>query len=165
MDKRPRLEYVDWLRGLATVCMIQAHAINAWLRGDHKGSDFYQLSQMLAGLPAVLFLFLTGISLVIVLERCGRRGESPWKVVLRRSGYILVIAVLFRIQQWASYWRDSPVAGILKVDILNTIAVGLGVAGVAILLVPERLRPAGAAVGAVAMAMLTPIAWSIPAGA
>ena len=166
MEKRPRLHYLDWARGLATVGMIQYHALDSWVRPDLRTSDLFQVAQMIGGMPAVMFIFLTGMSLVILLQRAERDGAGgAGKVILRRSGYILGIALLFRFQQWIFYWPPNSLAGLLRVDVLNTMAVGLGVAGLAMLLLPARLRMAGAAAGAVLVAMLTPLAWSLPAGA
>jgi uncharacterized membrane protein len=163
MVKAPRLHYVDWARGLAALIMLQGHAFHSWVREDLRSSDLYQFSQLLGGIPAVLFLFLTGISLVILLKRAERRNQNPWRVILVRSGYILAAAFLFRIQQWLSWWPHASASGLLKVDILNSIAVGLAVSGAVTLLLPARFRMAGAAVGAVIVAMLTPLAWSFPA--
>lgn len=164
MQKPPRLHYLDWARGLATVCMIQCHAFHSWARPELRSSDLYQVSQMIGGIPAVLFIFLTGISLVILLHRAERDGGGAWKVILRRSGYILAIALLFRFQQWIFYWPPVSLAGLLRVDVLNTMAVGLGVAGLVTVALPARLRMAGAALGAIVVAVLTPLAWSIPVG-
>jgi uncharacterized membrane protein len=159
MEKRPRLHYLDWARGLATLGMIQYHALDSWIRPDLRTSDFFQVSQMIGGMPAVMFILLTGVSLVILLQRA-----ETGKVVLRRSGYILGIALLFRFQQWIFYWPPNSLAGLLRVDVLNTMAVGLGVAGLVMLLLPARLRMLGAALGAILVAMLTPLAWSLPPG-
>jgi uncharacterized membrane protein len=164
MQSSQRLHYLDWARGLAALVMLQGHAFHAWLREDQRQSDLYQVSQFLGGVPAVLFLFLTGISLVILLKRAERREENPWKTILTRSGYILGAAFVFRFQQWASWWPNARAGDLLKVDILNTIAVGLAVAGLITLLVPVRLRMAAAAIGAVGVAVATPWAWAAPAG-
>ena len=146
MNKPSRLVYLDWLRGLAILLMVQGHAFNSWLREDLRGSDLFQLSQMGAGFPAALFLFITGISLVILL---GRAGGASGMLVLRRSGYILLVAFLFRLQQWAFYWPHAPLRALLKVDILNTMAISLAVSGAVILLVPVRLQLVAAGLGAI----------------
>jgi uncharacterized membrane protein len=165
MEKRPRLHYLDWARGLATVVMIEYHALDSWIRTDLRTSDFFQVAQMIGGMPAAMFILLTGVSLVMLLHRAERDGAGGvGKVVLRRSGYILGIALLFRFQQWIFYWPPNSLAGLLRVDVLNTMAVGLGAAGLVMLLLPARLRMLGAALGAIGVAMLTPLAWSLPPG-
>ena len=163
MQRPARLLYIDWLRGLALLLMMQWHAFNSWLREDLRSSDLYQLAALAGGLPAALFLFLTGISLVILLER-GQPDELR-RIVLKRSGYILMVALLFRLQQWAFYWPHAPASGLFKVDILNTMGVALAVAGALTLLVEPRLRMVAAALGALAAAMATPLTWAIPRGA
>jgi len=157
-----RLIYLDWMRGLAVLIMLQGHAIHSWMRDDLRGGSFFQFSQMAGGLPGALFLFMTGVSLVILLKRGEAAGASLWKLVLRRGGHILLLALLFRAQQWAFYWPRSSAADLLKADILNTIAVSLAVAGLVSLLVEPRLRMLAALAGAVAAAMLTPLVWALP---
>jgi len=152
------------MRGLAILIMLQGHAVQSWMRDDLRGSDLFELSQMVGGLPAPLFLFLTGISLVILLER--RASGTPgalWKLILGRSGYIFAVALLFRLQQWVFYWPRGSGEGLLKVDILNTLAVALALAGGVAVLAPRRSRILVAALGAVAVAMLTPLVWALPA--
>jgi len=165
MGKSPRLVYLDWMRGLAILLMLQGHSFHSWLRDDLRGSDLFQLSQLAAGLPAPLFLFLTGFSLVILLDRSERGGDSGrqrWLLVLRRAGYIFLMAMLFRLQLWAFYWPHAPARGLLKVDILNTMAVALALSGAMALLAAPRLRMAAAAACAVGAAMATPLVWSLP---
>jgi len=164
MERIARLHYLDWARGLAALVMLQGHAFHAWLRPEFYNTPLYQASQTIGGLPAVLFLFLTGISLVILLHRAERKQLNPWRVVLGRSGYVLAAAFLFRFQQWTSWYPDAPLYDLLKVDILNIIAVSLAVAGATTLLLPRRHRIAGAACGAVGVALLTPVLWTLPAG-
>ncbi len=164
MERRARLHYLDWARGVATLAMIQGHTFHSWTRPADHGRDLYQISQMIGGVPAVLFLFLTGISLVILLQKAEGKQQPPWQVILRRSGYILGVAFLFRFQQWLFWWPQASTAGLWKVDILNTLAVGLALAGATTLLVPAPRRMAAAAIGAAMVAVATPLVWSIPNG-
>jgi uncharacterized membrane protein len=162
----PRLPYLDWLRGLALLGMLLGHTFHSWVRDEQRASDLFQVSQMIGGFPAALFLFLTGISLVILLDRQARSGGAErdlWAVILRRSGYILVVAYLFRLQQWAMWWPNPHYQGIFKPDILNALGVALALSGAVMLLVPKHLRLAAAAGGAAFCAIITPLAWSLPA--
>jgi uncharacterized membrane protein len=135
------------------------------VRDEQRSSDLFQVSQMLGGFPAAMFLFLTGISLVILLDRQSRSGGADrdlWTVILRRSGYILAVAYLFRLQQWAMWWPNPNYQGLFKPDILNALGVALALSGAVMLLVPKRLRLAAAAGGAVFVAIITPLAWALP---
>jgi len=156
-----RLHYLDWMRGLAILIMLQGHAVHSWMRDDLRRSDFFELSQLVAGLPAAMFLFMTGISLVILLRG---RGGFGWRQVGRRAGYILGIALLFRLQQWAFYWPHSSARDLLKADILNSMGVALGLAGGLMVVTPERWRAPAAGLAALAVAMATPLVWKLPAG-
>ncbi len=166
MEKSPRLLYLDWMRGFAVLVMLQGHSFHSWYRDDLRAnSDLFQLSQLAGGFPGALFLFMTGISLVILFRRAEQPGQaqgSPWKVILRRGGHILLLAILFRLQMWAFYWGRSSWKDLLRVDILNTIAVAIVLAGVVMMLASERRRILAAAGGAVAIGMLTPLVWQIP---
>ncbi len=162
MGKSPRLQYLDGMRGMAVLIMLQGHAFHAWMRDDLRGSFLYQLSQTLGGFPAPLFLFLTGFSLVLMLRRSEQAAPSRaerWSVILRRSGYIFLVALLFRFQQWAVYWPKSSAADLLRADILNTIAVALVAAGAVTLLFDGRRRLIALAICAAATAMVTPLVW------
>ena len=161
-----RLPYLDWLRGLAILLMLVGHTFHSWVRDEQRTSDLFQVSQMLGGFPAALFLFLTGISLVILLDRQARSGGADrdlWGVILRRSGYILVVAYLFRLQQWAMWWPNPNYQGLFKPDILNALGVALALSGAVMLLAPKHVRLAAAAGAAVACAVITPLAWALPA--
>src|SRR5262245_47766769 len=94
-----RLTYLDWLRGLGVVLMLQGHVMDAWVRPQDRSGGWFWLSQFLGGLPAPIFLFLVGVSLALVLDRMRAKGASPRELalkVLRRSGWILLLAYAFR---------------------------------------------------------------------
>src|SRR5215471_16667646 len=78
-----RLAYLDWMRGLAVLIMLQGHVMEGWLRPQDRGSEWFWLSQFLGGLPAPIFLFLVGISLSIVLDRMRQRGASSRELAAR----------------------------------------------------------------------------------
>lgn len=128
-----RRAYIDWLRGLAVVIMIEAHTIDAWTVTDPEVRDlaaFKQL-QFLAGWAAPLFLWLAGVSVSLAAAAHVRKGrsiaEASW-LVQKRGWWVLGVAYLFRLQSFmltpTSSWK-----GLLKVDILNVM--GLAMAGAA----------------------------------
>ena len=89
--------------------------------------------------------------------RDGMRGR--WSIILRRSGYIFLAALLFRFHQWAVYRPKSSATDLLRVDILNTIAVALVAAGAVTLLFDGRRRLIALAICSVAAAMAAPLVW------
>src|SRR3954469_12921207 len=75
--KSKRIAYIDWLRGLACVGMFQAHCYNAWLRPSDRNAGldgFYGWSQLIATLPAPMFIFLAGASIAMVTRNSREKG-------------------------------------------------------------------------------------------
>ena len=66
-----RLAYLDWLRGVAAIIMLQGHVLEGWLRPEDRSSEWFWLSQFLGGLPAPIFLFLVGIIFWSQPNQCG----------------------------------------------------------------------------------------------
>jgi uncharacterized membrane protein len=124
--KSNRLVYLDWMRGLAVLIMLQGHVIDAWVRPADRSGEWFWLSQFLGGLPAPIFLFLVGVSLAIVLDRMRAKGASLQELVMkiiRRAGWILLLAYVFRIEQFLVWYPASQWSDLFKVDTLNCIAI------------------------------------------
>lgn len=143
-NNAPRLQYLDWLRGLAAVLMLQGHVFHSFTRPDLRGDSAYVLSQFAGGMPPAIFLFLTGMTLAFRLDGLERRGASAGARVLgalRRAGYLLAVAFLFRLQLWAFAWPGSPWTDLFKVDILNCMALAAAVmAAMGVFRTAERVR-------------------------
>ena len=60
-----RRTYLDVLRGIAVLIMIEAHVIDAWTRVADRRSRAFGESLILGGFGAPLFLFLAGIGVVM----------------------------------------------------------------------------------------------------
>ena len=72
-----RLEYLDWVRGLGAVIMLQGHVFHSFLRPELKTTGAYTLSQFVGGMPPALFLFLTGVTLAFLMDSTERKGMPP----------------------------------------------------------------------------------------
>lgn len=123
-----RVVYLDWMRGLACLLMFQTHCYDSWLSPAARNTSFFRWSQAVGGLPAPLFLFLTGISLALVISKLRAKGLSANQIgraALKRGGVVFAIALLFRLQQYAVAFRWAPWTDLFRVDILNTIAVSM----------------------------------------
>jgi len=140
----PRLGFLDWARGVGALIMLQGHVFDAFAQGAQRQDPVFVLSQFVGGMPPAIFLFLTGITLAFLMDSQERRELSAWeklKGVAFRARYLLVIAVLFRLQMWAFAWPYSHWTDLLKVDVLN--AMGLAVllsAPLALLARMDRVR-------------------------
>jgi uncharacterized membrane protein len=120
-----RIEVVDWLRGVAVVFMILAHGMDAWLLPAAKTGTAYALIRVASGIPARLFLFLVGVSAAIQFEAGLAKGTSTRAMrarLLRRGLQVLVLAYLFRLQEWLLSHFYGGWETLFRIDILNAIA-------------------------------------------
>lgn len=157
--KANRLQYLDWLRGIGALIMLQGHVFHSFLRNDLRDGGPYVFSQFVGGMPPAIFLFLTGITLAFLMHSSERKGLAGLDRVVacaRRAGYLFGIAFLFRIQLWVFGWPDSPWVDLFKVDILN--AMGFAVLLLSSLaLFPSARRVRAAALLGVLIAAASPV--------
>jgi uncharacterized membrane protein len=116
-----RLSYIDWMRGLAILVMIEAHVLDAWTRPSDRQTLAYGVSAILAGFAAPMFLFLAGLSAVLAASAGVRKSGSVAQAaarVRRRGWQVFGLAYLFRLQAYILN-PQAMLAGVLKVDILN----------------------------------------------
>ena len=161
-----RLLYLDWMRGIAALIMLQGHTFHAFTRTDLREQGPYVLSQFLGGMPPAIFLFLTGVTMAFRMDSDERRGLTPVARVLSalsRARYLLILAILFRVQLWLFSLPASPPSVMLKVDMLNCMALAGAVLSVmAIFRTSDRVRMCAALGLAVAVAapLVTQLDWS-----
>jgi uncharacterized membrane protein len=124
-----RLQYLDWLRGLGAVIMLQGHVFDSFLKNDLRPGSAFVLSQFVGGMPPAIFLFLTGVTLAFLMDSAERKGFSPaarFATSLRRAGYLFALAAAFRVQMWL-FGGPGPATDLLKVDILNCMGFAMAV--------------------------------------
>jgi uncharacterized membrane protein len=112
--------------------MFQTHCYDAWLGGTARKGTFFMWSQLGGTLPAPLFLFLAGISFALVTDKLLQKRVSAGMIAsktIRRGAEILVLGLLFRLQEFLIAWGWSPWSDLLRVDILNTIGVSMMLMG------------------------------------
>jgi uncharacterized membrane protein len=123
-----RLAYIDWMRGLACVLMIQAHCYDSWLNPEARQTLLYRWSQEFSTLAAPIFLFLSGVSFALVTEGLRQNKRSPsqiFKTALLRGVEILGLGFLLRVQEFVLGYPKSPWTDLLKVDVLNILGVSI----------------------------------------
>ncbi len=119
---------VDWLRGLAVVLMIMAHGMGAWLLPAAKTGPAYAVIRLGSGIPARLFLLLVGVSAAIQFEVGLSKGISSSAMrarLAKRGAQILVLAYLFRLQEWMLSHFYGGWETLLRIDILNAIGASM----------------------------------------
>jgi hypothetical protein len=153
-----RLEYLDWVRGLGALIMLNGHVWHSYLKPELKTSGIYQLTQFIGGMPPALFLFLTGVTLAFLMDSTERRGLSTRARVieaLKRSRYLFLLAFAFRVQLWI-FGLPAAWEGLLKVDVLNCMGFSIAIFAVmAAFRTVERIRLC--AVLGLAIAFLSPV--------
>ncbi|MBI2955797.1 MAG: DUF1624 domain-containing protein [Acidobacteria bacterium] len=161
---RARLDYIDWMRGLACLTLFQTHAYDSWLAPEARATAFFRTSQLIGTLPAPLFLFLAGVSFALVVDRLESKGLAGADIARRtaRRGFeVFLFGLLFRLQEFVLGYPWAPWTDLLRVDILNTIGLSL----VLVSLVPRLCRGWArqtlmASAVALAIALLTPPLWT-----
>jgi uncharacterized membrane protein len=160
-ERASRLGYLDWARGLAVLLMIDTHAFSAWTAPEDRGTRLFGMARLFGGYPAPLFLFLAGVSAALVAEKERTKGLDSREIRRRarwRGLTVLGYAFLFRVAMLAS-GGFGRAADLLRVDVLNCIAVSLLLVAFALgLASPTHRRVAALGLGA-GVALLTPLAW------
>jgi uncharacterized membrane protein len=165
-----RYGFVDLLRGLALVVMVETHVVNAYLPAGSRQSPFFFWLAFLNGLVAPSFLFASGYSLVLQ----GSRHWDDWLHFrmpfwrhLRRLGFIVILGYLIhaqhlRLSQYLISGDPDISRRALQVDILQCIVASLLITHALILTVRTRFRLAYAAgATAIAISVATPSIWTL----
>lgn len=126
--KPKRFEFIDVLRGLSVIWMIEAHLADVILDSNFKHTDFFYYISISNGFVAVIFLFCAGASFYISSSRKFddyKHFRKPFWLYLKRLGFILVIAfalnlprLSFRLIQDVS---NNELLRFLECNILHTI--------------------------------------------
>lgn len=154
-----RRGYLDWLRGVGVLIMIEAHTLDSWTRAADRTRGDYRWAIVVGGFGAPVFLFLAGIALALAAGSRIRRGMGEPEAAARarrRAWQIFGLAFLFRLQSWLI--SGGGLAALLKVDILNVM--GISMVGAALLWGAGRHNTGRAllmVLTTLAVAMLTPV--------
>jgi uncharacterized membrane protein len=124
-----RRGYLDWLRGLAVLIMIEAHLLDSWTRVPDRQMREYFYALIIGGFGAPLFLFLAGVAVALSAgarqRRCGDAAAAA-RAVARRGVEIFGLSLLFRVQAWILGWGNPR--SLLNVDILNIMGPSIAAA-------------------------------------
>jgi uncharacterized membrane protein len=162
--RRLRRGYLDWMRGLAVLIMIEAHLLDSWTRVPDRETREFGWAMIVGGTGAPLFLFLAGVTVALSADSKYRKSgdvSAASRSVVRRGLEIFGLAFLFRIQAWILGW--SSWRALLKVDILNIM--GPSIMAAAALwgsATTRRARLALFVAATLAIALLTPILRNLP---
>jgi uncharacterized membrane protein len=133
-----RRTYLDVLRGVAVLVMIEAHVIDSWTRAADRSTRGFGHSLILGGFGAPLFLMLAGVAVAMSAGSKARRGDvhTAMRAVQKRGLEIFLLAFVFRLQ--ALILSHGPLWTMLKVDILNVMGLSIVLAATIWGLAPTR---------------------------
>jgi hypothetical protein len=168
--EKTRKLWLDWQRGLAVLYMVEWHTYDAW-RADAvtQGAGHAALA-IVGGLAAPSFLYMAGLSQLLAdaaLERKGIAARERRRRAVRRALWLLGVAYLFRVVEFVlggAFLVPGAWTGILKVDVLNVIAVSLLASALLTGGFRPRARVALSLGAACAVALLAPVVagWQRP---
>ncbi|MBI2834520.1 MAG: DUF1624 domain-containing protein [Acidobacteria bacterium] len=159
-----RRGYIDWLRGLAVLIMIEAHTVDAWTLLLDRTTPIFRWAMVVGGFGAPLFLFLAGVAVALsaaAKERKTADASRAAAAVRRRGWEIFGLAFLFRLQ--ALIINQGSPGGLLKVDILNVMGPSIVIAAWLWQVGrTTRGRVIAGLLATIAFAMMTPIVRATP---
>ena len=168
MASGKRYVFLDVLRGIAVLWMIQVHVTNVFLAPELRTGLFFEWLNISNGFVAPAFLFCAGSGLWIALSRKGEaylQYGTDLALYLRRLVYILFWAYLLHVPTFSLIGMlDLPseqlVMG-LQVDILQTIVYASLLTLVVFLLLRD-LRRTSYTVGVIAIVVSIATVWVWP---
>ena len=106
-----RRTYLDLLRGVAVLLMIDAHLFDSWTRFPDRDGKPFAAVIFFGGFGTTLFLALAGVAVALSAGSKFRRSgdaRAASAAVVRRGLEIFGLAFLFRLQAWFLGWSHSP---------------------------------------------------------
>ena len=160
-----RHAYLDWVRGVAVLIMVEAHVLDAWTQAADRTRPLFGYAMILGGFGAPLFLFLAGVAVVLSAESKFRKSgdfAGSWRVAQKRGWQVFGLAFLFRLQSYILSGGYSALS-LLKVDILNVMGPAMAMAAITGKMV-RRTVARGVLFAAVAgaISLLTPVVRTAP---
>jgi len=168
--EKTRKLWLDWQRGLAVLYMVEWHTYDSWRADLVAQGRAHEVIATIGGFAAPSFLYMAGISQLLAEAAAEKKGvgvaERRARAV-RRALWLLGVAYLFRAVEYVlgrAYRVPGGWQAILRVDVLNVIAVSLLAAALLTVGWKPRTHVLLAAGAACAVALLTPIVagWDRP---
>jgi uncharacterized membrane protein len=166
--KKERLTFIDVMRGIAVIWMIETHVVDVILYKAHKQGWFYEMLNISNGFVAVAFIFCAGAGFWLAAQKKAddyKHFRQPLWVYVRRLLFILVIAYCLHFPS-ASIEKlfnisDAKWLVFFESDVLQCIVYTSFIALAALMLTP-RLKLIPWIFGALALSvfMFSPWVWA-----
>ena len=148
---KQRLAWIDFLRGLAVLGMIETHAVNSFLAPIFRSGTAFECLSYLHGTVAPTFLFIAGFLQGTSLER---HPHAPFLPRLRHLGSILLLGYALQYPWNSALDPAAVIVALGKIDILQCIAVATA------LLLLSRNLPRARLFLATAVILAAPLVWN-----
>lgn len=129
---KPRLLFVDIVRGLAVLAMIEAHVSNATILNSIRGTPRFHHLDLFNGFVSACFIFISGFSLCLVVEQrleLFLQWKKPLRLQLRRLLFILALGYWLHTSVWSLrrlVSMDERMAfRLFRSDVLQAITLSL----------------------------------------
>ncbi len=123
-----RLLYLDAMRGLAILLMVQDHAFDWWLRGAFHPTLWGRVTEFLGTLAAPLFLFLMGMSLALSRKKRLLAGTSTVQYAIRQVRRGLFLILQGYLVTILTFYNGQNAAEICAWDVLHCLGLSMIVA-------------------------------------
>jgi uncharacterized membrane protein len=146
-DQAHRVIFIDLMRAIAVLQMVQGHTIHVLLSTDLRTSEFplYSIWFFLRGMTAPIFMFTAGTTFTYLFRSVKKPFEENYRVKkgIRRALLLLFIGYMLRYPSWtivdfsevsAEAWQSFFI-----VDVLQLIGFSLLLL-LAILFLTEKLK-------------------------
>ena len=163
-----RVEFLDLVRGVFILIMVEGHTLRALLDPATKASAAFQYHELIHNLPGPAFLFASGAAFVYSTrpqwDSYRRWGPKLWR---RLSRWLAVLVIGYGLQlthatlrRTLSETTPEQFAFLVSLNILQCICLSLILLQVGALAVPEmRWFFRIAVLAAIVIAFATPFAW------
>ncbi len=133
MNKQNRILFIDYLRGLAVIVMIELHVVNAFLKPEIRNNWWFEIINYINGLVAPTFLFITGFAFIIALGKKWNDYLQYNDILFKQIKKIFQILIIgyalhlpyFSFHRFFFEMNESAYLNFLKVDVLHCIAFSL----------------------------------------
>ncbi|MBK9246665.1 MAG: DUF1624 domain-containing protein [Ignavibacteria bacterium] len=166
--RKQRLIFIDLMRGIAALWMIETHVVNAFLNYHYQSGWFFNLISISNGYVAVGFVFCAGSGFWIAASRktdeYKRFTPALW-TYLRRLGFILAAAYWAHFPEF-SFWRiirstPEQILAIMQCDVLHCIVFSSIIALTLVIILPKKVPFTWIyALMSVMFFFATPLAWA-----
>lgn len=130
-----RLHFIDLMRGIAMLLMIEVHVVNSLMDTALRSTGWFQVVNFINGMVAPSFIFISGFSFMlsarVKLESLRQYKYDFWKqlgriMLIWFSGYLLHIP-FFSLNKCLNNTTQELRLKFISVDVLQCIAFGLAV--------------------------------------